>query len=55
MSPRLVGGDAKRIVAGAGLPVIADLALRSVCEEDGYLFLRYRAASGSSAPGSSGD
>src|SRR5437764_3391223 len=42
VSPRLVSGDSKRIVAGAGLSVITDFALRSVCEEDNFLFLRYR-------------
>jgi len=43
VSPRLVSGDSKRIVTGAGLPVVTDLALRSVCEQDNFLFLRFRA------------
>ena len=38
----LVSGDAKRILAGPPLQATPDLTLRSVCEEDGYLFLRYR-------------
>jgi len=38
----LVSGDAKRILAGPPLQPPPDLRLRSVCEEDGYLFLRYR-------------
>jgi len=42
VSPRMVSGDAQRIVAGAVLPVAAELVLRSVCEDDGFLFLRYR-------------
>ena len=42
VSPRLVSGESKRIVAGAGLPAITDFVLRSVCEQDDFLFLRYR-------------
>lgn len=42
LSPRLVSGDAKRIVAGPALAVPQDAALCSVCEEDGFLFLRFR-------------
>jgi riboflavin biosynthesis pyrimidine reductase len=42
LSPRLAGGDAKRILAGASLPTPANLRLCSVCEQDGFLFLRYR-------------
>ncbi len=41
ISPRLAAGDAKRIVAGPDLTGY-ELELRSVLEEDGYLFLRYR-------------
>jgi len=41
-APFLVSGDAKRILAGPALQPPADLTLRSLCEEDGYLFLRYR-------------
>jgi riboflavin biosynthesis pyrimidine reductase len=44
LSPLLVGGDAKRILAGAGLPGARQWRLRSLCEQDGFLFLRYRPA-----------
>jgi len=43
VSPKLVAGDAKRILAGPLLPELIDLSLRSMLEDDGYLFLRYRA------------
>ncbi|HEV3398147.1 MAG TPA: dihydrofolate reductase family protein [Actinomycetes bacterium] len=41
LSPRLAGGAAKRLLDG---PAVPDLALRlcSACEEDEFLFLRYR-------------
>ncbi len=42
LSPKLVGGDEKRVLAGPALPTPHDLALRSVCEQDGFLFLRFR-------------
>jgi riboflavin biosynthesis pyrimidine reductase len=43
LSPRLVGGGrAKRILDGTDLAGLAPLMLRSVCEQDGFLFLRYR-------------
>ena len=42
VAPRLVSGDAKRIVTGRAQVPPPDLVLRSLCEEDGYLFLRYR-------------
>jgi riboflavin biosynthesis pyrimidine reductase len=42
LSPKLAGGDAKRILVGAALPAAPDLRLQSLCEDDGYLFLRYR-------------
>jgi len=42
LSPRLVGGDAKRILDGPPVPDPAPLRLCSVCEQDGFLFLRYR-------------
>jgi riboflavin biosynthesis pyrimidine reductase len=42
LSPLLVGGDAKRILAGAGLGPGLGWRLRSLCEQDGFLFLRYR-------------
>ncbi|HEV7865105.1 MAG TPA: pyrimidine reductase family protein [Acidimicrobiia bacterium] len=41
-APFLVAGDAKRILTGAPLIPPPGLTLRSLCEEDGYLFLRYR-------------
>jgi len=43
-SPKLVAGDGKRILAGPPLPTPTDLELRSVLEDEGYLFLRYRMA-----------
>ncbi len=42
LSPRLVSGASKRIVAGEELPTPTEMALQSVCEEDGFLFLRFR-------------
>jgi len=42
LAPRLVAGDAKRILTGPALVPAPAMALRSLCEEDGYLFLRYR-------------
>jgi riboflavin biosynthesis pyrimidine reductase len=42
LSPRLVGGAAKRILDGLPVPGPAPLRLCSVCEQDGFLFLRYR-------------
>jgi riboflavin biosynthesis pyrimidine reductase len=42
LSPRLAGGGAKRILDGQPLPAAAGLRLRSVCEQDQFLFLRYR-------------
>ena len=42
LSPCLVGGDAKRLLAGPLLPGPPTLTLASACEEDGFLFLRYR-------------
>ncbi len=39
ISPRLVGGDASRILRGPALAGAADLA--SLLEDDGYLFARY--------------
>ena len=38
----MVAGDAKRILAGPSLPVPAELILRSVLEDEDFLFLRYR-------------
>jgi riboflavin biosynthesis pyrimidine reductase len=42
-SPQLAAGDSKRILNGPALPAPTGLWLRTVCEEEGYLFLRYRA------------
>jgi riboflavin biosynthesis pyrimidine reductase len=42
-SPKLAAGHARRILDGPPLPTPAELQLRSVCEDEGYLFLRYRA------------
>ena len=42
VAPRLVAGDAKRILTGPPLTPPPELTLRSLCEENGYLFLRYR-------------
>jgi riboflavin biosynthesis pyrimidine reductase len=44
LSPKLASGDAKRIIAGSTLDELEALRLRSICEEDDYLFLRYRPA-----------
>ena len=42
LSPNLAAGSSKRIIAAPALPTPAPLALQSVLEDDGYLFLRYR-------------
>jgi len=44
LAPRLASGDAKRILAGSTLAELAVLSLHAVCEQDDYLFLRYRPA-----------
>ena len=44
LAPRLASGDAKRLIAGSTLEMLEPLLLRSICEEDEYLFLRYRPA-----------
>jgi riboflavin biosynthesis pyrimidine reductase len=41
-SPWLASGDAKRILDGRPLSAPGGLRPRSVCEQDGFLFLRYR-------------
>ena len=46
VSPVLVGGDAKRILTGVGPAGPGLLQLCSVCEEDGFVFLRFRPAAG---------
>ena len=42
VSPLLAGGDARRILAGPALVPGPGWRLWSVCEQDGFLFLRYR-------------
>lgn len=42
LSPLLAGGEAKRILAGPALGSGLGWRLRSLCEQDGFLFLRYR-------------
>jgi riboflavin biosynthesis pyrimidine reductase len=46
LAPRLAGGGAKRILDGPGLPASAGLGLCSACEQDEFLFLRYRPLGG---------
>jgi riboflavin biosynthesis pyrimidine reductase len=41
ITPRLVGGDSRRILTGAPAGM-AGFVLHSVCEDAGYLFLRLR-------------
>jgi riboflavin biosynthesis pyrimidine reductase len=44
LSPRMVGGNAKRVLAGGPLlPGPPTYTLASACEQEGFLFLRYRA------------
>ena len=42
LAPLLASGDAKRIIAGSTLDRLEGLQISSICEQDGYLFLRYR-------------
>ena len=42
LAPLLASGDSKRFIAGSALAELAQLELQSICEEDDYLFLRYR-------------
>ena len=42
VSPRLVGGGARRILDGPPVAGPAALRLCSVCEQDEFLFLRYQ-------------
>jgi riboflavin biosynthesis pyrimidine reductase len=53
LSPLVVGGEAKRILAGTGPVAGPRWRLCSLCEGDGFLFLRYRppAAGDLSRPG----
>jgi riboflavin biosynthesis pyrimidine reductase len=44
LSPLLASGDAKRLIAGSALEHLTSLQLRSICEDDEYLFVRYRPA-----------
>jgi riboflavin biosynthesis pyrimidine reductase len=44
LAPLLASGDAKRLIAGSALAHLAPLQIRSICEADEYLFLRYRPA-----------
>ena len=44
LAPLLASGDAKRFIAGSTLAELLHLRLRSICEADEYLFLRYRPA-----------
>jgi len=46
VAPVLVSGEAKRIVSGPPVAPPPRLALHSICEDGGYLFLRYRRADG---------
>ncbi len=45
LAPLLASGDAKRIIAGSTLDELEALELRSILEDDEYLFLRYRPVS----------
>ncbi len=47
LAPLLASGDAKRIVSGSPLAQLEPLHLVSLCEEDDYLFFRYRPAAAS--------
>lgn len=42
ISPCLFAGDGPRVLNGSDLPAPLDMALGSVCEEDDFLFLRYK-------------
>lgn len=42
VAPMLVSGRSKRIFRGDDLPTPVAMELRSLCEEDGFLFLRFR-------------
>jgi riboflavin biosynthesis pyrimidine reductase len=42
LAPVLASGDAKRFLAGSTLAELEHLRVRSICEQDEYLFLRYR-------------
>jgi riboflavin biosynthesis pyrimidine reductase len=42
LSPMVIGGEAKRIMSGTGPAAAPHWRLCSMCEADGFLFLRYR-------------
>jgi riboflavin biosynthesis pyrimidine reductase len=42
IAPKLVGGEAPRIIEGGALPETAELELAWLLEQDGELFARYR-------------
>src|SRR5262249_50608391 len=44
LAPLLASGDAKRLISGSTLAELAQLRVRSICEQADYLFLRYRPA-----------
>jgi riboflavin biosynthesis pyrimidine reductase len=50
LSPRLAAGNAKRILDGPSLPAPAGVRLCSVCEQDEFLFLRYRPGRAGAGP-----
>ena len=50
LAPLLASGDAKRLIAGSALDELTRLDLRSICEQDEYLFLRYRPATDPTGP-----
>jgi riboflavin biosynthesis pyrimidine reductase len=50
LAPVLTGGDAARLLHGAQLPAPLALEPRSVCEQDGFLFLLMRGDGSAPAP-----
>jgi riboflavin biosynthesis pyrimidine reductase len=46
IAPKLVGGEARRIIEGDALPETAELELAWLLEQDGELFARYRRRTG---------
>jgi len=42
LAPLLASGDAKRLISGSTLAELEHLRVHSICEQDDYLFLRYR-------------
>jgi riboflavin biosynthesis pyrimidine reductase len=44
LAPLLASGDAKRLISGSTLADLDHLRVHSICEQDDYLFLRYRPA-----------